>query len=242
MKRKLIFLDVLLVGVLAWAGVQFRAQWLAARAREANEFNRKQAVLPPPPYTRAVPEPPVVPAGYKSIADSMLYDPSRNPTVVIETPPAPPPPPMPPLPEYHGSMSLGGAGLTAFFSQGQNGVHQAVHPGEMIGQFKFVDVNSEEVTLEWNGQVVHKPLAEIRAKASASAQESAAVRTDVPPPAAAAAPPPPVKSGPGEDTAFGFKTCRMDDGQADGAVMEGYRKTMHATPFGKTCTWEPLGK
>ena len=37
----------------------------------------------------------------------MLFDRSRNSTVVVEVPPPPPPKPMPPLPAYHGMMNLG---------------------------------------------------------------------------------------------------------------------------------------
>jgi hypothetical protein len=114
-----------------------------------------------------------------------------------------------------------------------------VRPGEAIGQFKLVDVNSTEMTLEWDGQEIHKLVNELSAQNSAPAAEAARTETAPPPPAA---PPAPVKSGPGDMTAFGFKTCAVNDGQADGAVVDGYKKAMHATPFGQSCTWEPVGK
>jgi hypothetical protein len=58
------------------------------------------------------------------------------------------------------------------------------------------------------------------------------------PPAAAAPPPQPVKPGPGAETAFGNRICNMADGVAEGAVVDGYRKVVHTTPFGKSCTYD----
>ena len=70
-------------------------------------------------YSRASGEPPVTPAGYLSIATRLLFDRSRNSTVVDRTATsATASPPMPPLPVYHGMMNLGGSGPTAFFSTG----------------------------------------------------------------------------------------------------------------------------
>jgi len=65
-------------------------------------------------------------------------------------------------------------------------------------------------------------------------------RTEAP----AAPPPPPreVLKGPGEDTGRGFKICNVSDGNADGSVVDGYRKVAYATPFGQACRWEPVGK
>jgi len=56
----------------------------------------------------------------------------------------------------------------------------------------------------------------------------------------AAAPPTPALVGPGQETAFGFKTCNMNDGLDEGTVKDGYRKTITRTPFGPTCTWDPV--
>ena len=30
----------------------------------------------------------------------------------------------------------------------------------------------------------------------------------------------------------------MNDGTAEGTVMDGYRKVIYTSPFGKTCGWE----
>jgi hypothetical protein len=156
-------------------------------------------------------------------------------------PPPPPPKPMPALPVYHGMMSLGSSGPTAFFSSGADTQHQAIHIGESIGQFKLLSVNTDEIALEWDGQVVLKKVAELSGRRSAViAQGGQDVRTEAP--AAPAAPPPPVKSGPGEMTNFGNKTCSMNDGNAPGTVIEGFKKVVNTNPFGQNCSWEPVGK
>lgn len=236
MNRKLWILNVVLVAIAVYAGFQFRREWRAARGREAATLRVPMHPLPAPRIEARPADPPVMASGYADIAQKMLFDRSRNPTVVVDVPPPPPPKPMPPLPIYHGIMNLGG-GLMAILSVSKDSVHQFIHPGDPIGQFKLLDVNSEEMTLEWEGQVIHKKVDELAAPPapveSAAAAPAAA-------PAAPSAPPPPVKSGPGESTAFGFKTCAVNDGNTPGAVIDGYKKTMHTTPFGESCTYEPV--
>lgn len=240
MNRKLLLLDVLLVAAVVYVGFQLRDEARTARAREAAKLNLQLKPPAAPQFRPLPPEPPVMPSAYLNIPDKMLWDRSRNSVVVIEPPPPPPPPPpMPPLPVYHGMMSLGSSGTTAFFSLSADTQHQAIHIGENIGQFKLLSVSSDEIALEWNGQVVRKTVAELSGQKGAPVVQVAQERTEAPAPAA---PPPPVKSGPGEDTAFGFKTCATNDGNAPGTVIDGYRKVMHTNPFGTNCTWEPVGK
>ncbi len=241
MSRKLLLLDVVLVAVVVYVGFQFRDEWRAAKAREAARLNIPPKPLAPPAYKPLPPEPPVMPSGYVNIAEKMLWDRSRNSTVVVEVPPPPPPKPMPPLPVYHGMMNLGSSGPTAFFSMTVEAPHQAIHLGENIGQFKLLSVNSDEVELEWDGQVIRKTVAELSGHAGAApVQVAQGERTETAPPPAAG--PPPVKSGPGELTAFGSKTCAINDGNAEGTVIEGFKKVHHTNPFGTNCTWEPVGK
>lgn len=244
MKRKLLILDAVLVIAAIAAGIQFRKAWVSAKTQEKATLRRtvKPVSLPPLPPLKQ-PQP-VVPSNYIDVAQKMLFDPSRNPNVPVEPPPAPPPPPppppMPPLPTYHGMMNLGG-GVTVILSIGSSGPHQAIHPGEPIGQFTLVSVNNDGLTFDWNGQKVFKTTEELtdHGHAASVVAEAAAVRTA----AAPAAPPPPAQPalvGPGEQTAFGFRTCNMNDGLAEGTVKDGYRKVITTTPFGKTCTWDPM--
>lgn len=241
MNRKLLVLDIVLVAAVVYVGFQLRDEARAAKVREAAALNQQLKPPPPPQYRPQPPEPPIMNSAYLNIPDKMLWDRSRNSVVVVEPPPPPPPPPpMPPLPVYHGMMSLGSSGLTAFFSLSANTQHQPIHIGESIGQFKLLSVNSDEIALEWNGQEVRKTVAELSGLKGTPAVQVAQERTEVGPPPAVA--PPPVKSGPGEMTAFGSKTCFINDGNAEGTVIEGFKKVNHTNPFGTNCTWEPVGK
>lgn len=245
MNRKLLALNLVLLAVVVYAVRHVREVWRAEKAREAAELSRRVPPLKPPPFTPLPTAPPVVATGYAEIAQQDLFDRSRNPTVVIDVPPPPPPKPMPALPVYHGQMNIG-SGPMAIFSETANSAHEAVHPGEPIGQFKLVDVNTDEVTLEWEGKVIHKKVDELLDRTAAAAQNSAApaaVRTEQP--AASAAPPAPaVKSaiGPGADTGRGTKVCDPNDNMAFGTVVDGYRKTARETPFGQACVWEQVGR
>lgn len=238
MNRKLLILDVALAAAVVWAGFQFRDQWRASRARQSATLNRKIAPGPPPQFTPLPAAPGVLASGYADIADKMLFDRSRNATVVVEVPPPPPPKPMPPLPIYHGMMNLGD-GPVAVMSVNASAPHQEVHPGDPIGPFKLVDVNSEEITLEWDGKTIHKQADEMSDHAAREAPQPTQAQT------APAAPAPPVAStpqGPGEDTGRGFRICQPNDSNPTGTVVDGYLKTSATTLFGRQCRWEPVGK
>ena len=235
MKYKLWILNGALIGVVAWGGVAFHNQWRAAHQREAALLAVKVKAGPPPPFSPLAAPPPVTATNYAQIALRTLFDPSRNPNVVVEVPPPPPPPVMPPLPRCYGVMNLGdGAGAAAIMAENEKAAHQYLHPGAAIGQFKLVDVNTDEIVLEWNGQQIRKPVIEL---ATAEPQPGAAPAQAQAP---ASTPAPQAKAGPGEDTGRGFKRCFMNDGMPDGAQSEGYRKKVYDTPFGPSCRWEPV--
>jgi hypothetical protein len=182
----------------------------------------------------------VLPAGYADIAQKDLFDPSRNPDVIIEKPPVPPPPPVPPMPVYHGSMNIDGP--MAILSVNAGAPQQATRPGEMIGPFKLVDITREDLTLEWEGQTIRKSLDEITNHSAAPQQADAASagRTEAPAPAVQARVEAPSAKGPGGDARNGSKLCIPNDSTPFGTVQNGLRKTEIATPFGKTCLWDPV--
>jgi hypothetical protein len=158
--RKTLLLNALLAGLMIWAGVQWRSQYLAAQARERKMRTAKATQKTPSPLPALPAQPPVQAAGYNNVAQKLLLHPSRNPDEPVEeAPPPPPPPPMPPLPKYHGSMNLDGV-ATAILSVGQDRFRE-IKPGESIGQFKLVDVNTRDITFEWNNQQVRKTLDEL---------------------------------------------------------------------------------
>jgi hypothetical protein len=238
LNRKLLILDVVLAAVAVYAGFQFRSQWLAAKAREAAIMNQKPNPLPPPQFTPLSTAPPVLSAGYAEIAQKLLFDRSRNSTVVVDVPPPPPPKPMPPLPVYHGMMNIGD-GPAAILSVNAGSPQMEVHPGEMIGPFKLVDVTTQDIALEWDGKIIRKTVDEILDRTTRQ------VVADASTPVSAAAPVIPVVKtpiGPGEDTGRGYKVCAPNDSTPDGSVVDGYRKVAIATPFGSACRWDPAGR
>jgi len=239
MNRKLLVLDVVLAGGLVYAGVEFYAARQAARAHQQAVLNQRVKPFPKPPF-EAMPQPaPVLATGYARIAQKDLLDKSRNPEVVIEVAPPPPPVPQPPLPVYYGMLNLGD-GVTAFMSEKSGMPQQAVHPGDKIGPYKLVSVGGNEIVLEWDGKQLHKTVNELL-NTSAPTEVSDARQ----PKAVAAPPPPPVvktEVGPGQDTDRGYKLCAANDSYPNGAVVDGYRKSVTRNPFGESCRWDPVGR
>jgi hypothetical protein len=131
-------------------------------------------------------------------------------------------------------------GPVALLSTG-NGKPEAIHPGEMIGPFKLLDISRTEITFQWNNQLIKKSLDEILVK-HAEAQAAPNLGNPVSPPMAGPAQPPVQKAlGPGESTQFGYKICQPGDTLPEGTVQGGYVKTLHKLPFGTSCTWEVVG-
>jgi hypothetical protein len=242
MNRKLILLNVVLAAVVVFAGVKWRDQYQAEKAREATLRNAKVQPLPAPPFYPLPNDPAVMPTGYKDVAMKTLFHPSRDPNEPVEPPPAPPPPPpMPELPRYHGQMNLGDGPL-ALLVEHPGMSEKAIKPGESIGQFKLVDVNTSEITFQWafNGETVRRTLGQLADHTQVAAAEAPRPQNGAQPP-----PPPPVAKsnlGAGEQTQFGFKTCLPDDSSPEGSVDHGFRKVITQTPFGKSCRWDPVGR
>jgi hypothetical protein len=239
--RKLVLLNLVLAAVIVFAGVQWRNQYRAAKAREAALRNVKIKPVPAPPFYPLPNDAPVMPTGYKDVAVNTLFHPSRNPNEPVEPPPAPPPPPpMPELPRYHGQMNLGD-GPMALLVEKPGMAEKAMKAGETIGQFKLVDVTTNEITFQWtfNGEVVRRALGQLTDRTAVAAVAEARPANGAP-----SAPPPPVVKrdlGPGEITQFGFKQCMPDDSAPEGTVNGGFRKVISQTPFGKSCRWDPVG-
>ena len=244
MNRKMIVLNVVLAVVLAFAGYQWRNVYVAAKEKQRKMLAARPPAVAPAPFVPLQNQPPVMATGYFQVAQKLLLHPSRNPEIPVAVPeappPPPPPPPMPPLPKYHGAMNLDGVAV-AVLSEKENAPFQEVKAGEMIGQFKLVDVNTRDITFEWRQQQVRKTLNEIldRSPVSSGGNNNASSNAPAPPP------PPQAKSqiGPvGDTTGFGTRPCDPNDSYPDGAVVNGFRKVSRSTPFGKACVWEGVGK
>jgi hypothetical protein len=244
MNRKLIVLNILLAGLIVFAGVKWRERYQAEKAREAALRSAKLKPAPAPPFYPLPNDPPAMPVAYKEVAVKTLFHPSRDPNEPIELPPPPPPPPpMPDLPRYHGQMNLGD-GPEVILVEHPGSAEKVLKPGGIIGQFKLVDVNTNEITFEWtfNGTTVRRTLSSLLDRSTAGSAAEARPQNNAQAPLP---PPPPVvmsSKGAGESTQFGFKTCLPDDSSPEGAVDHGFRKVITQTPFGKSCRWDPVGR
>ena len=242
MNRKLVVLNVVLAVAIVFAGMKWRDEYRAEKAREAALRQAQIKPVSAPPFYPLANDPPVMPTGYKEVAMKTLFHPSRDPNEPIELPPPPPPPPpMPELPRYHGQMNLGDGPL-ALLVERSGQAEKAIKVGDTIGQFKLADVNTNEITFTWTatGDTVRRTLGQLMDRTASAPAE---VRPQNG--AQASAPAPPVVKtnlGPGEVTQFGFKQCQPDDSTPDGTVSQGYRKVSITTPFGKSCRWDPVGR
>jgi hypothetical protein len=229
-------LNLLLLAGAATAGWRLRIEWLAAKERERALANRPVKPVPPPPFVPLPPAPEVRPVGYADIAQKMLFSKDRNPVVVVETPAPPPPKPMPPLPQLLGVMNIDGP--TAILSEKEGAPQREVRPGEPIGAFKLVAVDTQQIVLEWEGKLVERKIEQLAPRPQAAPQQT---RTGAD---AANAPPPrpqaPVSAEPGVDIGKGVRACQPGDASPAGTVSQGMRKVVSDSPFGQVCRWEPV--
>ena len=183
---------------------------------------------------------------YLDIAQKMLWSKDRNSQVIVD-PPKPPEPlkPLPPLPGVHGVMNLGD-GPIVMMSDKPGARQRGIRPGEKIGEFKLVSVNSEELVLAFENRTVKKRLQELidrgqdsglvggsQAQGGSTSQSSAAAPSAV-------APPPPAKPEPGGRLTEGLSQCQPGDTSPAGTVANGMRKVVSQTPFGPACRWEAV--
>jgi hypothetical protein len=131
----------------------------------------------------------------------------------------------------------------AMLSVSINAPQQATRPGEMIGPFKLIDITRQDLTLEWNGELVRKPLDELTNNNAAAPVEAASARTEAQTPQPPARVETPTAKGPGGDAIGGTsKLCQQNDSTPFGTVQDGFRKTEVKTPFGSACLWDPVSK
>jgi hypothetical protein len=240
--NKLRLLDIALLVVAALLGWQLRKEWQDAHTRDLVLLH---GGLPPAKVPGVAPLDKVEPlsaATYLEIAVKDLFSPDRNPNIAVEPPPPPPPEkPPPPFPVAHGVMLWDGAPPTIVLSEKSNGTQKGYHPGDSIGQWKLVAIDNSYVDFEWDGKQFKKRIDELidRTPIAAASQPAAASKAAGPKPAATQSlGSSPAKSGPGSDVGGGQKGCVAGDNTPDGAVVDGMKKVLIATPFGNSCHWE----
>ncbi len=243
MRRKLLFLNLVLVGLIGAAGWQLRLDWKSARVRE--KAFRNSTVKAAQTLEHPIAElPSAKPASdYIDIAQELLFSPDRNPDVVVEVAK---PKPMPPLPKYYGAMDFGD-GPTVILSGAKSERQRGYRLGDKVGEFKLVSIDQEEITFDWDGQPVTAKLSELRPKQVARAKTSAssdAARAPAPSKPTAVKRVAPVAQGhpaPSE-TGTNVRACVDGDNSPNGTVADGFRKEVYKTPFSNVCRWRKVGQ
>jgi hypothetical protein len=245
LRRKLILLNLVLVAAVGGLGWKLRRDWQEAEARRAEVLRQKVKPAPSPVAPVLPPVMGVSSAQYIDVAQKMLFSRDRNPNVVLDVAP---PKPMPALPFSHGFVDFGGD-PTVLLSDKPGSQHKAYRPGDIIGEFKIISVNRQDIVFEWDGKEVKRTLEEISTHNTPEAQQAEQQQA-----AAAPAPAAPTSGstklsgdnqlGPGKEmeAGSGYFQCQPGDTTPPGTVINGVKKVANATPFGGFCRWEPVGK
>lgn len=234
MSKKLWALNLALLACLGLLARQWRLNWLAAQARERKLLAAKIVPAPAPALQLPPPPAPLQAAAYLDVAQNMLFAKDRNPNVVVETPA---PKPMPPFPKFYGVMNLGD-GAMAILSE-RTGRQQPYKAGDKVGEFKLASIGREELVFEWDGKKLAKKFSELMDRSEAASSEQT-TRSAAPAQPAAPQSLVPARPGPGADMGGGLSACNPNDPSPPGTVIDGKRKVVTESPFGKVCRWEPV--
>jgi hypothetical protein len=248
LNRKLIFLNLVLLGLAGWLFWMLRVKWLELHQHEHTVLTlsprvRQRLVIPPP---NLLLKPPTA-GDYLGIAKDMLFSKDRNSNVIVDPPPPPPPPPppkpMPQLPAYYGTMALFGDPVILLSLP--QGPQKKYHAGDKVGPFQLVSFDREKVVFDWDGKTVERKPEELKEKESVQqAQQQAegpptrveAVKIIPDPPPNA----PRVSEVIGADNGGGVRMCVAGDKTPPGTVIDGYKKVETMNMFGKTCMWQQV--
>jgi hypothetical protein len=237
---KLRILDLallVLAGLLYW---HLRGEWIDSHARDLALLNSATPASHVPGLAPLDKVNAVTAADFADVATKNLFSEDRNPNVIVDPPKPPPPKPQPPFPVAHGVMLWDGVPPTIVLSEKKGGPQKGYHPGDIIGPWTIVSVDSSYADFQWDGKDFKKRLDELIDRTPiAEVSPAAASAAAKPAPAPAAALSNTARSGPGADTGAGFKACNPGDSSPSGTVVDGMKKVVTATPFGSGCQWEP---
>ena len=238
MRRRLFYLNALLLLIAMVLGMRLRMLWLDARESEEmvglNEIKRPvYRSQPPSPQVQAVNA-----MNYSDVAMRMLFSRDRNPVVIDPPPPPkPPPPPQPPLPRANGVMMFDAPRVILSMRGAQD---QKIYKfGDKVGEWEIVKFDSKTITLKWMDTELTKALADLVDNNPMAAPVQAA--------SAPAASGVTVVGGsasgtgrPATDLGNGTRGCAPGDTAANGTIADGMKKVVVANPFGVSCHWEPV--
>ncbi|QOY86533.1 hypothetical protein [Paludibaculum fermentans] len=258
MRRNLILLDLLLLALIAAVSWQL---WNGYKDRAVRQqaFLTAPAPAAPPALVSIPPAPGQVSASnYYEVASVLPFSKDRNPTVIVDVVA---PKPVPAFPRYYGMMNWGG-GPKVILSPNPGGAQKSYVVGDKVGDFKLVSIAQAGLVFEWEGKQLPAKYEEMRDSGGGSQQatnsgggQSAASSTasvvNVTAPGSSGGDSP-VKSvtstvvsviggdvrRPGPDVGAGIRGCQPGDPTPAGVIVDGYRKLVTETPFGKSCRWE----
>jgi hypothetical protein len=238
---KLRILDLallVLAGLLYW---HLRGEWINAHARDLALLHSALPAARVPGMTPLDSVNAITAADFAEVATKNLFSQDRNANVIVDPPKPPPPKPQPPFPVAHGVMLWDGVPPTIVLSEKAGGPQKGYHPGDVIGPWTIVSVDSSYADFEWDGKDFKKRIDELIDRTPiAEVSPAAASAAAKPAPAQPAALSSTARSGPGAETGGGYKACTPGDSSPNGAVVDGMKKVVTATPFGSGCTWEPV--
>jgi hypothetical protein len=159
MTRRLTFLNVVILLLLAAV-----CQMIWKRAHDAS-IARGLLRAPLEKTKTSLPKSllafsPLQSSAYLGIAEGNLLSPDRNPNVTVEEPLAKVSSP-PPLPLLSGFVLMDGLPPTVLLSAQSGPGRRAFHIGDTIGNWQIDSFDSRQIVLEWQGERVTKPLAEL---------------------------------------------------------------------------------
>jgi hypothetical protein len=241
--RKLILLDVALALVFCFLVWHMRRELVEAHARSRAFLATTVQQVAAPPVSPLPRFAPLAAVAYAEVALLNLFSKDRNPQVIVDVEP-PKIKPTPAFPVARGVLLWDGAPPVVVLSLRPGGAQKGYHPGEQIGDWTIVSVDSQYVVFRWDGKEFKKRIDELMerpAPGAEVAQTPSASGSNASSGAKAQSLSDSNKSEHWVDVgADDMRGCKPGDDSAPGAVVEGFRKVVSSTPFGSACRWEQV--
>jgi hypothetical protein len=239
--RKLILLNLALLAVLGFLISQMHREWTDAHARAQAFLSVKVQKVAAPPLAPLPRVAPLSAASYAEVAQMNLFSKDRNPQEIIDVVPLKVKP-VPAFPVARGVLLWEGTPPTVVLSARSGAPQRGYRAGDRIGEWKIVSVDNQYVIFEWDGKEYKKRIDELMDRGplvAEAAQASAAPRANAAPAAKAESLSDASKSDRWVDVgATDMRMCKPDDDTPAGTVVDGFKKVVSSTPFGKACRWE----
>lgn len=252
MKRKLLLLNAMLLGLLILGGAELYSRWLQAEGRYAT-LEKYAGEKEAPGYPAGSAEAAVRPGAYMPVVERLLF--SKDRTSIVEVVVAEPVVEQrPALPFYSGLVDFGDGPL-ALMAPTSSGEPVWTAIGEKVGEFTFQGlVEDGRVKLTWKDQELTVDQSELIGAGAAPAQPQQANNRRPPKPRPGQAPAPaaaatanmaeqaPATVGGqfniGKELRPGVFAADPKDPAPDGTEHKDYVKRVRKTPFGAQSWWE----